>query len=124
MAAGPTVAFMAAASADHRAFAACELITTRRSLVNKSKHETFLPQLLRALNWSGHGQTGLMSRIDTHLVPTIHAGQREKHSTRLQSVRKRRKASRANPNDCDGHRQADTHRTTKHDHDISKQTVS
>jgi len=87
----------------------------------KSKHETFLPQLVRALNWSGHGQTGLMSRIDTHLVPTIHAGQRENHSARLQS---RRKASRANPNDCDGHRQADTHRTTKHDHDISKQTVS
>lgn len=52
----------------------------------KSKHETFLPQLVRALNWSGHGQTGLMSRIGKyHLVPTIHAGQRENHSTRLQS---------------------------------------
>jgi len=36
----------------------------------------------------------------------------------------RRKASGANPNNHQGHRQANTHRTAKHDHNISKQTLS
>jgi hypothetical protein len=36
----------------------------------------------------------------------------------------RRKASRANPNNNEGHRQPNAHRTAKHDQDISKQTVS
>jgi len=38
--------------------------------------------------------------------------------------RERRKWSRANPDDRHGHRDADTHRTAKHHHEISKQTCS
>jgi hypothetical protein len=39
-------------------------------------------------------------------------------------ARERRTASRAKPNNRYSHRQSKSNRTTKHDHDIEKQTLS
>jgi hypothetical protein len=51
-------------------------------------------------------------------------GRRSLEAGFIRSPRRRWIASRANPNDYHSHRETNSNRTTKRDHDISKQTLS
>lgn len=51
-------------------------------------------------------------------------GRRSLEAGFIRSPRRRGVASRANPNDHHSHREANTNRSAKRDHDITKQTVS